>query len=311
VPKIFKSLSASLSHYSSFFLLLLVACTSTPTLEDFKIYENFISIVSDLQRHLEDDVYRFPLAKDASGQNVFKATLVRLENYQKLYPERFKELVAYSKAKSHQKLGNFEEALFFFKETQDYRGKLLSLAQNDIAFTENLIHIFNSPVRDRTLEGIFEQFDRRETLFRQLLLNSALSPSEKSLILREIERNLVAKADFSFKNRFKIGEGSQALTLLALQLYQRLLQEHPESKQIYRHYLQLADSYVTLAKEYIQYHPPDTFGFKKEDFYKLTQPALDIYRLLSQVDGRLEKVEAQGNLIAFMAFIQHFEEDSR
>ena len=45
-------------------------------------------------------------------------------------------------------------------------------------------------------------------------------------------------------------------------------------------------------------------AFNKEAFSQLTQTAVELYRLVSNVDGRLEKIEAQGSLVAVTAFIE-------
>lgn len=308
VPKIYKPiLCSSFSFFlcCGLWLHLLCGCSSLEPVEEYRPYENFLSITSDLQRHLADDVYQFPIAKDPSGQNIFKATLIRLDNYEKLYPEKFVEIIAYSRGKCHQKLGNFEEALFFFQQTIRYEGKLLPLATKDAQWTQSIIHIFKLPVPKNDLTSIVAQFDRRETLLKKLLEEST-EDVDQSLLWRELERNLITKVEFIRQNRFHLPEGTKQI----LVLYQQMIREHKDSQNVYRHLLSLGDFYVLLAKEYLAYHPPESFAFKKEEFSQFTQPAMEIYRMVSNVDGRLEKIEAQGSLVALSALLEKYKKEA-
>ena len=73
--------------------------------------ENLMLIVADLQRHLNDDTYRFPVATDVTGQNVFRATVARLANYQTLYPDKMRDLVSMAMAQAFEKLGDYALAV--------------------------------------------------------------------------------------------------------------------------------------------------------------------------------------------------------
>lgn len=290
-----------LKIYKCLWILLLWGCASEPV-QEYATYENLLSILSDLQRHLDEDIYQFPMPKDPSGQNLFKATLIRLENYQQLFPEKFQEIVAYSRAKCHQKLGNFEEALFFFQQTLSFEdGKLKTLAQKEARWTQALIQIFKIPVPRNEIIAVLEQFDRRDTLLKKLM--TEYQDIDTSIVWREIERNSLSKIEFLRQNRLIIPQGTPQV----VQGYQNLIRDHKNSEQIYRHLLSLADFYVVLAKEYLVYHPADTLAFRKEAFAQLTQPAIEIYRLVANVDGRLEKIEAQGSLVALMALLEKYQ----
>ena len=66
--------------------LALSATTGCATLEQkqadatYAPTESVIEVVAVLRRHVPDDTYRFPPAKDFSGRNVYRASLLRLEN---------------------------------------------------------------------------------------------------------------------------------------------------------------------------------------------------------------------------------------
>ncbi|MEK7486907.1 MAG: hypothetical protein AABZ60_21490 [Planctomycetota bacterium] len=287
--------------YKLLLLFFALGCASEPV-QEYATYENLLSIISDLQRHLDDDIYQFSMPLDPSGQNVFKATLIRLENYQQLSPDKFQEIVAYSRAKCHQKLGNFEEALFYFQQTLSYEnGKLKNLAQKEAQWTQALIQIFKIPVPRNDINAILDQFDRRDTLFKKLM--TEYEDIDTSLVWRELERNTLSKIEFLRQNRLLLTQGTNRV----IQGYQNLIRDHKNSEQIYRYLLSLADFYVLLAKEYLVYHPADTLAFQKEAFCQLTQPAIEIYRLIANVDGRLEKIEAQGSLVSLMALLEKYQ----
>ena len=75
-------------------------------------------IVADLQRHLRDDTYRFPVATDVSGQNVFRASAARLANYQTLYPGKMEDLVSMAMGQAFEKLGDYAVAVANYEKAK-------------------------------------------------------------------------------------------------------------------------------------------------------------------------------------------------
>src|SRR5689334_17400331 len=72
----------------------------------FAPYEDLLEVVADLTWHLRDDAYRFPPPKDPTGHDVFRLSLQRLENWEKRYPGRMRDVTAVARAEALEHLGD-------------------------------------------------------------------------------------------------------------------------------------------------------------------------------------------------------------
>ena len=64
-------------------LVALAGCASTREKREAALYsptESVIEVIAVLRRHVPDDTYRLPPATDFGGRNVYRASLLRLEN---------------------------------------------------------------------------------------------------------------------------------------------------------------------------------------------------------------------------------------
>ncbi|MGH7927709.1 MAG: hypothetical protein ACREQV_07930, partial [Candidatus Binatia bacterium] len=68
--------------------LLFTGCSSRTAPPDVRYTPagNLLDIIKDFQRLAREDTYRFPIPKDITGVNIMKATLLRLEDYDKKNP---------------------------------------------------------------------------------------------------------------------------------------------------------------------------------------------------------------------------------
>src|SRR6059058_1825641 len=64
----------------------------------FAPYEDLLEVLGDLTWHLRDDLYRFPPPKDPTGHDLYRLALSRLENWEKRYPGRLRDVVGYARA---------------------------------------------------------------------------------------------------------------------------------------------------------------------------------------------------------------------
>ena len=71
---------------------------------------DLLDIVKDFQRLAKEDTYRFSIPKDVTGVNIMKATLVRLEDYEKKNPGKFADIVQFNKALALERLREYDEA---------------------------------------------------------------------------------------------------------------------------------------------------------------------------------------------------------
>src|SRR5256885_10778581 len=73
-------------------------------------YEDLLEVLGDLTWHLRDDLYRFPPPKDPTGHDVYRLALSRLENWEKRYPGRLRDVVGYARAEALERLGEYAKA---------------------------------------------------------------------------------------------------------------------------------------------------------------------------------------------------------
>ncbi|HZD41190.1 MAG TPA: hypothetical protein VE131_10740, partial [Terriglobales bacterium] len=116
----------------------------------------------------------------------------------------------------------------------------------------------------------------------------------------EEERIDRAKVAFVEANRYRLKDGNQ-LVILG---YGQLITKHRQSKNIYRFLLDFGDFYVLLAKEYAAQYDPEGLDFDLKTFDQFAKSALKLYTEVVQVDGILEKIEAQGKIEALRGLIE-------
>src|SRR5438309_8460220 len=76
----------------------------------FAPYEDLLEVVADLTWHLHDDTYRFPAPKDPTGHDVFRLSLQRIENWEKRYPGRLRDVTAVGRAEALEHLSEYAKA---------------------------------------------------------------------------------------------------------------------------------------------------------------------------------------------------------
>jgi hypothetical protein len=94
-------------------LALCAACASPPKVDPvYRPTENILEVIAVLRAHIDDDTYRFEPARDFTGRNVYRSSLLRLENLEELHPgalqvNRMDGVIAFAKARSLERLRAF------------------------------------------------------------------------------------------------------------------------------------------------------------------------------------------------------------
>lgn len=285
--------------------VMVAACASTGKIKDkearYQPAENLLDILADFQRHLEDDTYRYDTARDITGKNIYKATLIRLDNYEKAYPNKMTAIIYYSRAKALERLHDYEGAIQNYHQVARVESKLQQPAEKNLQICQGLqsaqalppIHGNGDP-QEQLLE-----FSKRVARWHELVEKYAGTPYE-SLAREEEERVEQGKIRFLLSFRGAIVNGN-ALVILA---YQELINRHDQSKNIDRHLLDLADFYVFLSQEYLQVNDPERPDFNLATFRQYTDSALQLYGVIAKErHGKMERVEAKGRLMALKAFV--------
>ncbi|GAB4326412.1 MAG: hypothetical protein Kow0059_22820 [Candidatus Sumerlaeia bacterium] len=262
--------------------------------------ENILSIVADLQLNAQEDIYQFNYPVDVTGQNIFKATLVRVANFENLYPGKYPASVSYVKGLCYEKLGDYALAVANYESCERLKDPILSARAAERAdVLRRLNQILTSTSSTGALQDMVLESNRRieqlKELHRQLSTTSF-----NRLLLIEIENAQTYHALLLKNNRYLLENGTQR----TLEAMQTLIQEHAASKNLPRHYLMLADFYFELAREYAALNPPETHLFEWNEFESRIVPAQNYYYTVEKMDGYPEKLEGRYKLQAALQFAQ-------
>ena len=296
------------------FLALLFAATmalscSRPALDPaFRPHENLLTILADFERFSTLDLYRFRAPLDPSGVSVFRATLVRLANYERLYPDRFPDVIAYARGQAYERLSDYGAAVEEFGLVIEMDSDLGVEAAESRAVNRRFEALIEP---SRSASGLHEYLDalaERRDAFVKLAeqytygqggLALSTRGVYRTLALREVERADVARAEALWRYRELLPDGPSG----ALDAWEAALTEHKESARVEQVRLRVGDCYYEMAREYTQEHDPEGADFDAEVFERMTRAAIVHYRTTSRAYGHLERVEAKAKLDAVNAFI--------
>jgi hypothetical protein len=305
--------------------LFAAACASTPPPDPrFRPSENVLEIVAVLRRHIPDDTYRFEPARDVSGRNVYRGSLLRLENLEKVHEGalragHYDDVVAFAKGRALERLRAFELAAQQYRHVSERTPELQHEALKSAALNDSLAEaarigfdaarppaadddVLAPPPKDE--KGMVEASDKR------IALLEALAPQAEGthytiIIKEEIERADMARAGWFVASRRLTADGD----VRALSEQQRLVLAHRESKLANTHVLGLADLYAALADDYVRSHPPEGLLFDPPTFQELVDSASRLYQSVAGQDGTPEKLAATQRLEAFLAFTMKVDSD--
>jgi len=282
-------------------VIALGGCSSrTPTPEARYVPAgDLLDIVKDFQRLAREDTYRFPIPKDVTGINVMKATLVRLDDYERKNPGQFTDIVQFNKALALERLREYDQAAALYRKVAETEGRLGGEAAKNAEVLDNFLRIFDRtiPIDDpfKYIAGL----DDKVAAWNALIKKNQGTPYEFMARVEE-ERIDRAKVAFVEANRSRLKEGNQ-LTIVG---YSQLVTKHQQSKNIHRYLLDFGDFYLLLAKEYASQYDPEGLAFDSKVFDQFVKSALKLYSEVAQVDGIVEKLEAQAQIESTRAFLE-------
>jgi len=304
--------------------LLATSCTSTAERKQAAIYgptESVLEVVSVLRRHVNDDTYRFPPATDFTGRNVYRASLLRLENIERIHAETLRaghldSVIAFSKARALERLRSYDLAAQNYRLAAErdpaFRNEADASAVVCEAITAALAYgpepgdplSINTSVYAATeADSVVAAFDTRAAMLREA---RAGAPKQYDAILaEEIEHADMARAKWFVAMRYAIPEGQ----VIAVSEMRRVASRHDASHRRLRHWLALADLYSTLAREYVAAVPPESLDFDPPQLRELVDSASQLYQRVAAHDGAPEKLEAARKLEAFLAFTLQVDRD--
>jgi len=292
----------------SFFTILLVsliislpACSSrtAPPEARYAPAGDLLDIVKDFQRLAKEDTYRFAIPKDVTGINIMKATLVRLDDYQQKNRGQFTDIVQFNKALALERLREYDQAAALYRKVAETDGRLGGEAAKNAEILDNFLRIFDRRIPSDDPFKYIAGLDEKVAAWNGLIKKHQGTPYEFLARLEE-ERIDRAKVAFVEANRARLKEGNQ----LVIVGYSQLITKHQLSKNFQRYLLDFGDFYLLLAKDYASQYDPEGLAFDFKVFDQFVKSALKLYSEVAQVDGVVEKLEAQGKIEAARGYLE-------
>src|SRR5713101_8827453 len=97
----------------------------------FAPYEDLLEVLADLTWHLKDDTYRFQPPRDPTGHDLYQLALRRLENWEKRYPGRLRDVTGYGRAEALEHLGEYRGAADLYTQVATLPSPLAAHARED------------------------------------------------------------------------------------------------------------------------------------------------------------------------------------
>jgi len=297
--------------------LLLAGCASTPEPDPaYRPAENVLEVVAVLRRHVPDDTYRFPPARDFTERNVYRSSLLRLENIERVHARALRAghmdgVLAFSKGRALERLRAYDLAGAAYRTAAEREPALADEALRSAALCEGLLAVADPAAEDPDPiapagghEAVFADFDRRSAALEALRAQAAGSHHE-FVVMEEIERADAARARYFAGLRKALPDGD----VRAVAELERVALLHRESKNASRHVLALGALYEELAREYAVSHPPESLYFDPVRFQELVDSGARLFEMVTNRDGTPEKIEASRRLEAFLAFALRIDRD--
>jgi hypothetical protein len=292
-------------------LALALGCGAPEPDPRYRPTESVLEAVAVLQRHVADDTYRFPPAEDYTGRNVYRATLIRLENLERAYADALEggvldDVIAFAKGRALERLRGYELAATSYRRAAERPGELAAEAERSAAFCSALFEaqrLGESPA-DAELATRLAALDARSARLAELL-ESVGTTHYRPVVEEELEDTQVARTQLIVATRALTPDGD----LRALATLQQLVVDQRESKNANNHLISLADLYAEFAHEYVDAHPPAGLDFDPARFVELVDAAARLYGSVANQDGAPQKLEAGQKLEAFIAFTLQVDRD--
>jgi len=296
-------------------LVVLAACASPPEIDPrYRPSESVLEVMAVLQHHVPDDTYRFEPARDFSGRNVYRSSLLRLENLERLHADALRAghmdgAIAFGKARALERLRAYDLAAAAYHLAAERETSLAEEALRSAALCEGLARA--TAIRSELVEAAQDsqrlevpapaqalaRFEQRAALLETLAI-AAGETHHAAVVREEVERNDLERARYFERVRTLLVDGD----VRAVAELERVVTLHPESKYAARHLLDLADLYAKLSTEYVDRVPPESLDFDPAEFRDLVDSSARLYEMVAARDGTTEKIEATRRLEAFLAF---------
>jgi hypothetical protein len=262
----------------------------------FAPYEDVLEVVAELTWHLRDDVYRFPPPKDPTGHDVYRLSLHRLENWEKRFPGRLRDVTSFARAEALERLGGYAAARDLYAKVAALPSPLAARAAEGAARAGTFAEAAAMPESGADLDATLSALRAKLDAWAKLLTRWTATPYEP-IVLVEEERLERRTARLVVEHRRLLDDGAAT----AERSLRFMVEKHADSKFLPDHILRLADLYADLTRDYVDAHE-QPLVFQEPEFVLRADRALDTYRKVAMWDGAPEKPEAQARFTAFDAY---------
>jgi hypothetical protein len=304
--------------------LLACACATSEIEPRYRPSASALEIIAVLERHVPDDTYRFEPARDFTDRNVYRSSLLRLENLEQLHADALRAghldgAIAFAKARALERLRAYDLAADAYhlaaEREPELRGEALRSA--DLLDALHDAVTAPSPLAPAKPDGertgrlalpdagaALARFEERAARLEEIA-RTAQGTHHAFVVAEEVERADLERARYFTRLRNVLPDGD----LRAVSELERVALRHGESKRAARHLLALADLYADLSLDYVENNPPEGLHFDPGAFRDLVDSGSRVYEMVAARDGAPEKIEAARRLEAFLAFALSVDRD--
>ena len=277
-------------------LLLARAAPAGDATGAFAPYEDLLEVLADLTWHLRDDTYRFPPPKDPTGHDLYQLSLRRLENWEKRYPGRLRDVTTFARAEALEHLGEYGKAADLYRQVAGFPSALADRGREGADRASAFAAAAGLPEEAADLDATLTALRAKLDAWGKVVDRYTGTPYGPAALAEEERLERIAARQV-VQHRKALEDGSA----VAERSLRFLVQKHADSKNLPGHILRLADLYADVARDYVEEHERP-LDFDEEEFTRRTDRALDTYRKVATWDGAREKPEAQARFAALDAF---------
>jgi tetratricopeptide (TPR) repeat protein len=301
-----------------------LACASPEIEPRYRPSASALEIIAVLERHVSDDTYRFEPARDFTDRNVYRSSLLRLENLEQLHADALRAghldgAIAFAKGRALERLRAYDLAADAYHLAAEREPTLHDEALRSADLLDTLHEVVSSPsplapavasgehlgeLALPDVDAALARFEERAAKLEELA-HAAEGTHHAYVIAEEIERADLERARYFTRLRDVLPDGD----VRAVSELERVALRHGDSKRAARHLLALADLYADLSIDYVEDHPPEGLLFDPGAFRDLVDSGSRVYEMVASRDGVPEKLEAARRLEAFLAFALSVDRD--
>lgn len=275
-------------------------CADSPVDPSFGPHRSLLEIVAEIESARDVDLYRFDPPRDVTGENLFRASLARLDRFEALSPDpELRPAILLARATARERMLDFSGALTAYREVAATQSGLTARARQCLPLTEELA-VLTAPLEEVGAPlDLIAAIEKQRAMLVQLL-DRSVTDSRRYLIECAIERLDVRRREYAWRIRSIVPDG----TARALDLAEATARSHAQSRRVLEHLLRLGDAYAELAESQFAVIDPHDHGFDAARALNLIRAAEQVYAEVAAVDGRVEREEARAKLAGLEALGQ-------